>query len=210
MLKRWAVMLLCLLTVVAFSACGSNKTSANTPSGSAAPASTSGDSKIPVSVTFNAMKELVEVVGQDKVEISTIIPDGTEPHDFEPKAQDLVALSTAKVFVYSGLGMETWAEQAVKAANNAKLITVEASKGADGIKNTEPGEIEEHGQFDPHIWLSIKGAELEVKNIKDGLVQADPSNKDYYEKNCNDFVAQLETLYSDYNNKFQSLQKKVL
>lgn len=208
MLKRWAVMLLCLLTVVAFSACGSNKTSANTPSGSAAPASTSGDSKIPVSVTFNAMKELVEVVGQDKVEISTIIPDGTEPHDFEPKAQDLVALSTAKVFVYSGLGMETWAEQAVKAANNAKLITVEASKGADGIKNTEPGEIEEHGQFDPHIWLSIKGAELEVKNIKDGLVQADPSNKDYYEKNCNDFVAQLETLYSDYNNKFQSLQKK--
>lgn len=161
MLKRWAVMLLCLLTVVAFSACGSNKTSANTPSGSAAPASTSGDSKIPVSVTFNAMKELVEVVGQDKVEISTIIPDGTEPHDFEPKAQDLVALSTAKVFVYSGLGMETWAEQAVKAANNAKLITVEASKGADGIKNTEPGEIEEHGQFDPHIWLSIK-----VLNLK--------------------------------------------
>lgn len=212
MLKRWAVMLLCLFTVVGFSACGSNKTPANTPRGSAAPASTSAstskDSKIKVSVTFDAMKEFVEAVGQDKVEISTIIPDGTEPHDFEPKAQDLVALSTARVFVYSGLGMETWAEQAVKAANNAKLITVEASKGADGIKNTDPGEIQEHGQYDPHIWLSIKGAELEVTNIKDGLVQADPSNKDYYEKNCNDFVAQLETLYNEYNEKFKSVQKK--
>ena len=198
MLKRWAVMLLCLITVWSFSACGSSNDQANKPE----------ESKIKVSVTFDAMKEFVAAVGKDKVEISTIIPDGTEPHDFEPKAQDLTALSAANVFVYSGLGMESWAEEAVKAADNAKLITVEASKGADAIENTDSGEIEEHGQYDPHIWLSLKGAELEVKNIKDGLVQADPSNKDYYEKNCDDFVSQLESLYNEYNGKFQSVEKK--
>lgn len=198
MLKRWAVMLLCLITVVSFSACGSNNDQADK----------TDESRIKVSVTFNAMKEFVAAVGKDKVEISTIVPDGTEPHDFEPKAQELVGLSKAKVFVYSGLGMEAWVEEAVKAANNANLVAVEASKGVDAIKNTEPEEIEEHGQYDPHIWLSLKGAELEVKNIKDGLVQADPSNKDYYEKNCNDFVSQLESLYNEYNGKFQSLKNK--
>lgn len=200
MIKRWTTMLLCLIITVSFSACGSKKNQEQT--------NAPEEGKIKVSVTFNAMKEFVAAVGKDKVEIAVIIPDGTEPHDFEPKAQDLAGLSTARVFVYSGLGMEAWVEDAVKAANNGELITVEASKGADTIANTEPEEIEEHGQYDPHIWLSLKGAELEVKNIKDALVQADPSNKDYYETNCNDYVAQLEDLYKEYSGKFQSVEKK--
>lgn len=215
---------MCLILAVSLSACSSNKNQGNKSEESGAPANstdqtgepsanteqtgTPEEGKIKVSVTFNAMKEFVTAVGKDKVEISTIIPDGTEPHDFEPKAQDLVGLSTASVFVYSGLGMETWAEEAVKAADNAKLVTVEASKGAEAITNTDAEEIEEHGQYDPHIWLSLKGAELEVKNIKDALVQADPSGKDYYETNCNDFVTQLENLYNEYNGKFQAVEKK--
>lgn len=214
MCKRWAAMLLCLTAIVSFSACGSNNNPKSIPEGSSAPtssvasANTPEESKIKVAVTFDAMKEFVAAVGKEKVEITTIIPAGTEPHDFEPKAQDLVGLGSAQVFVYSGLGMEAWVEEAVLAANNANLITVEASKGADAIANTEPEEIEEHGQYDPHIWLSLKGAELEVKNIKDSLAQADPSNKDYYEQNCADFVSQLENLYNEYNEKFQPAPKK--
>lgn len=212
MLRRWAVLLLCVIAAVGFSACSGNGNPAGqTKTGQivgTGQANAPEGSRIKVFVTFNAMKEFVEAVGKDKVEIATIIPDGTEPHDFEPKAQDLAGLSSAQVFVYSGLGMEAWAEEAINAANNANLITVEASKGADAIQNTEPEEIEEHGQYDPHIWLSLRGAELEAKNIKDALIQADPANQDYYEQNCNDFVSQLENLYNEYNGKFQSVSKK--
>jgi len=196
MFKKWTALLLCLLIVISFSA-GCNSQAGKTDT-----------EKVKVSVTFDAMAEFVAAVGKDKVEISTIIPAGTEPHDFEPKAQDLAGLSTAQIFVYNGLGMETWVENAISAADNADLITVEASKGADAITNTEPEEINEHGQYDPHIWLSLKGAELETTNIKDALVKADPSNKDYYEKNCQDFITQLEDLYSKYNEKFQSASSK--
>ncbi|KPU43858.1 high-affinity zinc uptake system binding-protein ZnuA precursor [Oxobacter pfennigii] len=227
MLKKWAAMLLSLIAVVSFSACGSNNNQANNPGGNTAPTSSAEPtnmpevSKIKVSVTFDAMKEFVEAVGKDKVEVSTIIPAGTEAHDFEPKAQDLVSLSTAKVFVYNGLGMEGWAEEAVSAANNANLIVVDASKGADVITretasedHEEEGDHEEdeedhdHGKYDPHLWLGLKGAQAEVKNIKDALIQADSSNKDYYEQNCNDFISQLENLYNEYNEKFQSVDKK--
>lgn len=210
MMKKWAAMLLCLITVVSLSACGSsNQTNAqtSTPKDNGQ-ASAQDTGKLQVSVTFDAMKEFVEAIGQDKVEISTIIPAGTEPHDFEPKAQDLVGLSTAQVFVYNGLGMEAWVDEAVGAANNVNLVTVEASKGADAIENADPGEIEEHGQYDPHLWISLKGAELEVKNIKDGLVQADPANQDFYETNYDDFIVQLESLYNEYNDKFQPVEKK--
>ncbi len=224
-LKRWAALLLCVIAVVSFSACSSkrvdqaeeNSTSGGSGQGGRTEESNTGstdqtarteEGKLKISVTFNAMKEFVEAVGKDKVEITTIIPDGTEPHDFEPKAQDLVGLSTANVFVYSGLGIEAWVEEAVKAADNANLITVEASKGANAIVNTDAEEIEKQVQYNPHIWLSLKGAEIEVKNIKDALVQADPSNQDYYEENYNNFNSQLENLYNEYKEKFQSVEKK--
>lgn len=164
--------------------------------------------KIKVSVTFDAMQEFVKAVGGDMVEISTIIPAGTEPHDFEPKAQDLVALSAAQVFVYNGFGMETWVPDAVAAANNDALVVIEASKGATPITNTDEDEIAEHGQYDPHLWLSLKGAEIEAGNIKDGLVAADPDNADYYEANYADFAAQLESLFEEYNGKFEQTAKK--
>jgi len=63
MLKRWLSVLMCVIAVMSFSACGSNneetESSVNTPE----------ESKIKVSVTFDAMKEFVSAIGKDKVEI---------------------------------------------------------------------------------------------------------------------------------------------
>ena len=205
MSKKLVALLLSLLMIPAFSACGNTNSSTSSTSSQA---STLESKKINVSVTFNAMKEFTEAVGKDRVEISTIIPDGTEPHDFEPKAKDLTELSSAQVFVYSGFGMEAWADKAIEAANNKNLVAVEASKGATPIQNTDAGEVKEHGQYDPHIWISLKGAETEAKNIRDGLIKADPSSADYFKQNCDSFVAQLESLYSEYNTKFQTTKSK--
>ena len=52
--------------------------------------------------------------------------------------------------------MEPWAQQAIEAAKNDKLVTVVATKGVEAIKNTDPEEIKEHGAEDPHAWLSLK------------------------------------------------------
>ncbi len=109
--------------------------------------------KVKVAVSFDAMGEFVKAVGKDKVEVHTVIPAGTEPHGFEPSTETMKALSGADVFVYNGLGMEPWQEKVVEAAHNDKLVKIEASKGIDAIKNTDPEEVEEHGEFDPHAWL---------------------------------------------------------
>lgn len=196
MLKKIPAIALFLAMVLSLTACG-NKNAAEEASG-----------KVKVSVTFNALAEFTEAVGGDKVEVSTIIPDGTEPHDFEPKAQDLVGLSSAQVFVYNGLGMEVWAEDTLAAVNNKELISVDASEGITPIDNAKSAESSEHGQYDPHIWLSLKCAETEAANIKDALVKADPANKDYYEKNCEDYTAKLESLYNDYTDKFTGTTQK--
>jgi len=204
MLKKWNFLLLCLTVIFGLTACTAQ-------SGNSA----ADTDKIKVTVSFNALKELTEAIGKDKVEVTTIIPDGTEAHDFEPKAQDLVALSKAQVFVYNGLGMESWAEEAASASDNKDLIVVVASDGVDPIVREdaeedehEDEEEEEHGKYDPHTWLSITAVQTEVKNIADALVKADPDNKDFYEENCADYTAQLNELFTEYSQKFQAISKK--
>ncbi len=232
MFKIWVAFLICLVVAVSFSACGSNVQQANPSQADSNQPTAQEQDKIRISVTFNAMKEFAEAVGQDKVVVSTIVPDGSKAHGFEPKAQDLVSLSDAQIFVYNGLGMDAWAEQAVQAANNDTLIVVNASDGADVItRDTETDEHaheedehtheedeheheedehegHSHGQYDPHLWLGLKGAQTSAINIKDALIQADPNNKDFYQQNCDSFVSQLEALYTDYKGKFDSLEKK--
>ena len=117
-------------------------------------------------------------------------------------------LATAQVFVYNGFGMEPWAQQAIDAAKNSKLITVVATEGVEAIKNTDPEEIKEHGAEDPHTWLSLKNAKIEVKNIKDAFVKADPANKDYYEKNYTEYVAKLDAMIKKYEEQFAKAPHK--
>ena len=74
-LKKLSMLLVVTTMVVTLSACG-DKSSSKDSSG-----------KLKVVVTFNAMREFAEAVGKDKVEVETIIPEGTEPHDFEPKQE---------------------------------------------------------------------------------------------------------------------------
>lgn len=196
MLKKFSVLLIILSMFMVLTACAGKRN-----------IETTDKSKIQIVVSFNAMREFVEAVGRDKVQVITIVPDGTEPHDFEPKARDLERLQTSKVFVYNGIGMEPWVQKVLEVTDNKSQIIVDSSKGFDLIKNTGE-EIEEHGEYDPHIWLSLRGAQCQAKNIKDALISADVQNKDYYEKNYVEFASNLESLYSEYSGKFGTIVNK--
>ena len=197
MFKKLIIFVLFSATILTFTACGNKKTVETN--------SVKTQAKIKVVVSFNAMSELAAAVGKDKVNIITIIPNSTEPHDFEPTAKDLENLSDAKIFVYNGFGMESWADKVLESVDNKNLISVDASKGSKPIENISKTE---NAQYDPHLWISLKGAKNESKNIKDALVKADPSNKSYYEKNYNEFALQLDNLYYEYNKKFQTTSNK--
>lgn len=195
MFRKWLLILLCLALAGSMAACGTqNEGEADT-------------GKLQVVVTFNALKEFAQAVGGDKITVSTIVPDGTEAHDFEPKARDLEALSGADVFIYNGLGMDLWAEEAASAAANADMLEVEASAGADLIER-ESDEGEDHGAYDPHLWLGLTGARTEAENIKTAFVKADPDNQAYYEANYATFAQKLDSLLDEYTEKFNTVTRK--
>ena len=197
MVKKLVLLVVGVLMAALFAGCGND-----------APKERAGK-KMQVVTSFNAMSEFAKAIGGDKVEVSTIIPDGTEPHDFELKPENMKQLASAQVFVYNGLGMEPWAQQAIDAAKNDKLVSVKASDGVEAIKNTDPDEIKEHGAEDPHAWLSLKNAKIEVKNIKDAFGKRQILLvRTYYEKNYNDYVAKLDAMIQKYEGQFAKAPHK--
>ncbi len=197
MYRKISLLLIIIVSLISTTACSTSNSNV-----------TESEGLLNVSVSFNAMKELVKVIGKEKVSISTIVPDGIEPHDFEPKAQDLINLNNSSIFVYNGLGIELWAEEAIEASDNTELIVVNASQNANLITNTSVDAIDEHGQYDPHVWLSLTGAKSQALAIKEALIKADTANEAFYEQNYEDFAAQLDTLQDTYKTKFDSLDKK--
>ena len=164
-------------------------------------------SKIQVVVSFNPLKEFAEAVGKDKVEVTTVVPQGVEPHDFEPKIKDMKDITKADLFVYNGFGMESWVDKTLTAIDDKNLVVVDSSIGINPIKN-EGEVVDEHGQYDPHIWLSLKEAKIQTKNIKDELIKVDKPNQDFYEKNFQEFSGKLDKLYNEYKGKFDGITNK--
>ena len=117
-------------------------------------------------------------------------------------------LGKSQLFVYSGLGMEPWAPKVVEAAKNTSLHTVNASQGVTPIALTDEEDVKEHGAYDPHIWLSLVNAQIEVSNIAAALAEADPANADYYRNNAANYKKQLQALQDEYARKFASVPRK--
>lgn len=166
--------------------------------------------KIKIAVTFNPLKEFAEAVGGDKVQVQTIIPNGSEPHDFDPRAKDLINIENADIFVYNGLNMEPWVDKVISNLQNKNLIKVESSKNVNAIKveEHESEEENEHGDYDPHIWLGFTSAKVQARNIMDALIKVDGKNRDFYEKNYKEFEDELDKLLNEYKPKFEALKNK--
>ena len=190
---------------------------------SPAPAESTSDAasaKLSVVASFYPVYDFACKIGGDKVSVRDMVPAGTEPHDWEPAAADIVNLEEADVFVYSGAGMEHWVPDVLATLENKALVSVEASQGIAlraGHHDEEEAEpaasgeaAEEESAYDPHVWLAPLNAKIELENIKNAFVQADPDNKDTYEANYATWSAACDTLDQEYTDTLSGLSKKDL
>ena len=161
----------------------------------------SAEGKLRVMASFYTMADFVEKIGGDRADITCMVPTGTEPHDWEPSTTDITGLERADVFIYNGAGMEHWAEDVTESLENKELLVVEASQGVKLHAEEEhdhEGHSHSHGGYDPHVWLDPHNAKLEMENIKNAFVQADPDNGAYYEANYDKWAKAAEELDRKY------------
>ncbi len=154
-----------------------------------------------VVASFYPMADFASKIGGDRVTVTTMVPSGTEPHDWEPSPKDIVGLERAGVFVYNGAGMEHWVQDVLNSLGNKGLIAVEAAKGVTLLNEGD-------GESDPHVWLDPENAKVEMGNIRDALTQADPDGKAVYEANYQKCAAELDKLDAEYRATLQNLKNR--
>jgi zinc transport system substrate-binding protein len=148
---------------------------------------TVADTKKPIKVlaSFFPIYEFVKEIGGNKVDATTLIPIGLEPHNYEPTIQQIQQAESVDIIFFNGLNFETsW----INRINNDKKV--------DSMS------------VNPHIWLDPILAKHQVKNIKDALMKADPANKKYYERNAANFTGTLDSLDALIRSTLEKCGKK--
>lgn len=109
-------------------------------------------------VTYSVLGTLVSELVGDIARVTVIIPDGQDPHDFEPSAKDIEAINDAQLLVSNGLEFE---EGLVEPLNSAANRGVEHFVVTDHLTSRTGGDhshAEDDGShssaIDPHVWLS--------------------------------------------------------
>ena len=179
-----------------------------------APPDAAADKAFKVVTTFLPITLFTRAVAGDCATVTALIPPSLGPHDFQSKPGDLTALRQAGVLVKNGLEMEGFLGKLVAAAENPQLVVIDSSRGVATLESAEHGDghdhdgDHDHGAVNPHIWLDPLRAVQQVATIRDGLIQADPSCADGYQRNAAAFTAQLKQLNSEIASQLEPYRGK--
>jgi zinc/manganese transport system substrate-binding protein len=159
MIPKTAVSLVCLVGLLP--ACSSSE-----PDASARPN---------IVVTYSVLGSVVSDLVGDAADVTILIPDGQDPHDFQPSARDIETINNADIVVSNGLDFEEGLEDVLASAieNGVSVYMI-----GENITVREPDEdhAEEdghaHGAGDPHVWLSPLSFTEALPSLADAINSA--------------------------------------
>lgn len=154
-------------------------------------------SKVKVVASFYPIYDFVQKIGGDRVEVSSIIPPGVEPHDWEPTIQQRLKAESSDMIVYNGAGFEKWIEEIdakFRVDTSEGLELLEGSSEGGDHQTSASGHTDLNENADPHIWLDPILAKYQIEKIRDGLIKIDPANTNYYNGTAKKFIAELDSL----------------
>jgi zinc/manganese transport system substrate-binding protein len=180
-----------------------------------------GDGRIQVVASTSVYGQIVEEVGGEAVEVTSIITStGQDPHSFEATAQDQLAVSRADLIIENGGGYDSFIDSLIEASNaSAHVITAAEyshdwpendghadEEHADEEHSDEAHAEEEHAEdedhaghdhiegFNEHVWYDPHTIEHVAEAIAEELSELDPEGAETFETNAAAFVEQIEGL----------------
>lgn len=147
---------------------------------------------------------------EENVAVTLLMDKGGDLHNFQPSVLDIARISDCDLFIYVGGESDGWVDDALKEAVNPemrvinmmevvseRLVEEEHVEGSSGHDDHDH-EAHEEREYDEHVWLSIRNAELIVGDIAAELAEMDSENADLYRKNGDRYIAALNALDMQY------------
>lgn len=155
--------------------------------------------KLRVLTTIAPLYSFAKNITGDAASVENLLPSGTAPHEYSLSPGDLIKIAQAQIIIKNGIGLETWLDKLISdqsSSSGGKPIVVDSSSSINVINS------------DPHIWLSPRNAIIQVKNITESLIKADPVNRSIYRKNADDYLKRLEDLDREIMAIIGKIEKK--
>jgi ABC-type Zn uptake system ZnuABC Zn-binding protein ZnuA len=156
--------------------------------------------KLKVLATTTIVGDIVKNVGGEQIDLEVLLPLGSDPHAFDPTPQDLTRVAGADVIFINGLGLEMFLTKMLKTAGSGiPVVTVSEGVVTRHLEETQERSEEhakdhEHGEDDPHVWLTPANVTVFVDNIEHTLSALDPGHAAAYQTNAAAYKSELETL----------------
>ena len=145
-----------------------------------------------VVATTTMIGDLVTQVAGDKVELTVIMPAGTDPHTYKPTTKDLGDVSRAKRVFYNGLHLEGKMVELFEEKMKDKAVAVTSK--LDKQKELLAWKEGEGGAHDPHVWFDVTLWTKAGEVVKTALTADDPANAAHYEQRYKEFAARMDGL----------------
>ena len=126
-------------------------------------------------------------------------------HDYQLQTRDMVTLEGADALVINGGGMEQFMDKVMTLRED--LPVIDASEGIEMLPSVSEHDHDNHDDHDDHdhegevmnahVWLDPSLAMVQVRNIAEGLANADPDHADAYRSNAEAYILKLEQLKAE-------------
>jgi ABC-type Zn uptake system ZnuABC Zn-binding protein ZnuA len=155
-----------------------------------------GGGRLRVVATTTQVADLAANVGGDRVQVTSLLKPGIDPHDYEPSPADIDAIAHADLVLENGVGLEAWLGDTIDSSGFDGPV-VDTSKG---VRLRMVG-----GAADPHIWQDPGNAERMAATIERGLAAAQPSAAPTFEANLAAYTGRLQALDAEVQRQVDSL-----
>jgi len=160
---------------------------------------TTDSSKLQVISSFYTLHEFSQNVGQEKVDVTLLVPVGVEPHDWGPTIKDVQRMQKSDLIIINGIGFENWVDNLEETDYQGVIVDT-----SNGILDKNLGQEHVTTSGDPHIWLNPVYAKIQVQNIANAFSNSDPNNQQYYQSNAATYIKQLDLLDSKIRNELSN------
>ena len=163
-------------------------------------ASSGGDSDLPIAertinvvTTTGMIADAAINVGGERVQVQSLMGPGVDPHLYKASENDVQTLQEADIVFYNGLHLEAQMGEVLERMNEFGIRTVVVTDKIDRSTLLAPPEFA--GNFDPHIWFDVTLWMKAAEQIKEALIEADPTNQAVYEANAEAYLEELQELH---------------
>lgn len=228
MRKKMILALVLAMTLIAglLSGCGRESGSDNgNDNGSESGTNKKSDKYSVVCTIFPEYDWVKEIIGEnsDKFNMTLLLDNGVDLHSYQPTAEDILTISTCDLFIYVGGESDSWVKDALKESVNKDMKVInllevlgdnvkeeEVVEGMEEEEEEEDEEDEDEIEYDEHVWLSLKNAEILVDSISNAIQEIDEDNKEIYVKNTDSYISDLDELDQEYQSVVEDAQKDTI